>query len=200
MDAQQLGEPHVAVGHQGQRREKVLAELAVAVPRTALLVALERERIDQDRPALEKLDVVGARVLERHVVAQGRLLNSEGGERRVLELAEAPLVGIGEEGDLLGAQRQVGLAGARSRILDLLVGDEQPLARELLVEPGRHQPIVMGCVAAVDPAVDDAVAGEDEAAGIPEGGAEDLVIHRRKRNSLTGLARRRHRSRARGSP
>ncbi len=55
----QRPEADVTKGHQRERRQEVLAELAVGDPRAAVLERLERERIDEDRPAIDELHVVG---------------------------------------------------------------------------------------------------------------------------------------------
>ena len=57
---------------------------------------------DEDRFATAKLDVVGAAVLEPHVVIQRDELNLQGCQCSVLELAEAPLVGIRNKRDDVG--------------------------------------------------------------------------------------------------
>ena len=60
----QLMETLVGSARQRERREKVLAELPVAGPGLAFPVPFERERVDMDRPAVMKLYIVGAVVLE----------------------------------------------------------------------------------------------------------------------------------------
>ena len=81
----------------------MLAELPVGDPGLAFRSLFERERVNQDRPALPKLHIVGAAVFERHPVLQRELLDLQSGQRRVLELAETPLVGVGNEGHRLGS-------------------------------------------------------------------------------------------------
>jgi hypothetical protein len=53
---------YVAVGHQAQRRQEMLAELAVSHPRPALPVNLKGQAVDQDRASAVELDVIGAAV------------------------------------------------------------------------------------------------------------------------------------------
>ena len=43
LGAEQVGKAHVEPGHQRERRQEVLAELAVRDPRRAVLVRLERQ-------------------------------------------------------------------------------------------------------------------------------------------------------------
>ena len=95
--------------HQGQRRQEVLTELPVADPGLALGVVAEGERVDEDRASVLELDVVGRRVAQRHVELERASLDAECQQRGVLELAEAPLVGIGHEVELLGQQGAEGL-------------------------------------------------------------------------------------------
>src|SRR5262245_44278824 len=72
--------PDVAPGHQRQRPEEVLAELAIGDPRSAGLVGLEREMVDVHRAGAEELDVERARVAQREALAQGGELEIEGQE------------------------------------------------------------------------------------------------------------------------
>ena len=53
----QLTETNIGVAHQRQRREEVLAELAVSDPRFAFAITLERERVNQDQPATAELEL-----------------------------------------------------------------------------------------------------------------------------------------------
>src|SRR5262249_4659282 len=64
--AAELAESMVPQGHQGQRGQEMLAELPVAGPRHTLAIRLERERVDEDRPAPVELHVVGAAILQDH--------------------------------------------------------------------------------------------------------------------------------------
>ena len=109
--AEQVRQADVASGHQGQRRQEVLAELAVGDPRRAVLERLERERVDQDGPGVAELDVVGGGVLERPAVGDRVELGVERQERRVAQLAEGPLVRIADELDRLGRDDRVGVGG-----------------------------------------------------------------------------------------
>ena len=107
--AEERREPDVAVRHERQGRQEMLAELAVGDPRRSVLVGLERERVDQDRPGVAELDVVGRGVLERPAGGQRLELDVQGQQRRVLELAERPLEGIRDELDLVGPDDGTGV-------------------------------------------------------------------------------------------
>ena len=101
--AQQASEPDVHPRHERQRGQEVLAELAIGDPRPACLGTLEGERVDEHRPAALELDVVGGGVAQRHARLGGQRLRAQGQERGVLELAEGPLVGVGDEVERLPA-------------------------------------------------------------------------------------------------
>ena len=97
--AQHQPQPDVAVRHQRERREEVLAELAIGDPGRTLLCALEREGVDEDRPAAPELDVVGGGVAEREALLERERLCVERQEGRIPEHAERPLIGIRDEVD-----------------------------------------------------------------------------------------------------
>ncbi len=127
--AQQQDRADVSVGRQGERGQEVLAELAVGDPRRAGLEGLERERVDEHRPAAQELDVVGGGVAQREAGPEGRRLGVEGQERRVAELPERPLVGVADERDLLGPDDGVRPVVGRERQVCGLIGDEDARAR-----------------------------------------------------------------------
>ena len=81
--AQQCRESYVAVGHEREGREKVLAELPVGHPGFTFAVGGEGQGVDEHRPATVELDVVGAGVLQAHLVFEGELLHFERGQRRI---------------------------------------------------------------------------------------------------------------------
>jgi hypothetical protein len=167
--AQQAAQPHVAVGHQRERGEKVLAELPVADPRRAGRRGLEREGVDQHGPATMELDVVRGCVPEREAVGHRQALGLERCERRVLELPERPLVGIRDESDGLGADDGVSHGGiGRLGHGGRLVGDEQAGVLELAQQAARDQRVPALPERAVDLAQERAVAAIDEAAGVAE--------------------------------
>jgi hypothetical protein len=80
----------------------MLAELAVGDPRPARLRRLERQVVDVDRSRTEELDVVRARVAEGQPDLERGLLDLEREECGVPELAERPLVRVGDERDRRG--------------------------------------------------------------------------------------------------
>ena len=63
--------------HQRQRRQEMLAHLAVSHPGLAFLVLLERERIHENWRAASELNVIGACVLQAHPEGERFLLNSQ---------------------------------------------------------------------------------------------------------------------------
>ena len=97
--AQHEAAARVAMRHERQRREEVLAELAVRRPWLGRLGDFEAEAVDEDRPPGVELDVVGARVAQPHSRVERARLDLEGQERGLLELREGPLVGIRDELD-----------------------------------------------------------------------------------------------------
>ena len=99
---QQQPEARVASRHQRQRREEVLTELAVRLPRRVRVEPLEGEGVDQDRPTIRELDVVGAGVAQGHAVLLGERLGLERQQGGILQLGEGPLVREGDEGQLHG--------------------------------------------------------------------------------------------------
>jgi len=90
----ELAETVVAEAHQRQRSQKMLAELPVPGPHLPLAVNLERQGVDEDRPAGVELHVVSAAILESHAAQQSSALHFQRGERGVLKLAEAPFAGV----------------------------------------------------------------------------------------------------------
>ena len=60
VDAQQLTQAHIHLGHQRQGGQEMLAELAVSHPRLAFFLDLEGQAVDQHRAPVVELDVVGA--------------------------------------------------------------------------------------------------------------------------------------------
>ncbi len=99
IDPHQLSQPYIPVGHQCQRRQEMLAELAIGDPWLPFLIHLERERIDQNRFTIEELDIIGAGILERHAGLDGPPLDREGCQGCIFQLAERPFIGIGYEWD-----------------------------------------------------------------------------------------------------
>ena len=121
----------------------MLAELPVAGPCLPLAMNLERQGVDQDRPACLELQVVGAAILESHAAQERAALHFQRGERGVLKLAEAPFAGVGDKRDPLGPDHLVGELRLEGFFLNLLMLDEQPRFHQLVVEPACEQPVVM---------------------------------------------------------
>ena len=169
--AEQVAQVDVDPAHEGQRHQEVLAELPVGHPGRALLPRLEGERVDEDRPAALELDVVGAGVAQGHAPAERALLQLEGEQRRVPELPERPLVWVGDEVDGLGPEhgRRVRAGGEVQG--DGLVGHQQPLAGQLVVQPRAGDGLEFVLEDPVDLAIEDARAGIDEPAGVAKGAA-----------------------------
>src|SRR5262249_35009070 len=89
----------VEVGHQCQGCEKIPAELAVCWPGPMLGQKIERKVVDQAwSPDAEGLDVVRARILQNHAVFESAQMQPQGQECRILELVEAPFIGVGDLG------------------------------------------------------------------------------------------------------
>ena len=146
----QRNETEIAVGDQRQRPKKVLAILAVANPRLALWIALERKRVNQHGPAPGELDIVGAAVLQDHAMRQRQFLNTEGRQGGVFELAKTPFVRIGDKRHPVRLQDFVCLWRSRMMKLCFLVRDQQALPSQFVVESRLHEPAVIFAVTAVD--------------------------------------------------
>jgi hypothetical protein len=94
--AEELAQSGVAVRHERERAEEMLAELSIGDPWSTVVVRRERQRVDEHRTCSDELDVVGRGILQDHAEGETEELNVEREERRVLQLAEAPLVRIGD--------------------------------------------------------------------------------------------------------
>jgi hypothetical protein len=84
--SKELAHPDVHVGHQRERCEEVLAELAVGDPRSSFRQRLERQGVDQRGMAVTELDVVRARVTQGHPVIHRDRLHAERREPGVTQL------------------------------------------------------------------------------------------------------------------
>ena len=184
VDAEELAQPDVPQRHQGEGGQEMLAVLAIGGPGLAFDGLAQGQGVDEDGPAAPELDVVGAGVDQRQAPPQGALFDLQGGQRGVLELAEAPLVGIGDERDLLGADQLVDILAALEDGRRLFVRHEKARGGELLIEPRGHEPVIMGPARGKDGPMEDAAAAEDETRGIAErGGERGLRRHRCRRLS-----------------
>ena len=179
VDPQQLGQPDVPKAHQRERGQEMLAILAVGRPGLAFDGPAQGQGVDEDGPAPQELDVVGAGVDQRHAAAKSALLDIERGQGRVLELAEAPLVGIGDERDLLGADQLGDVLAALDERRHLFVRHEKARGRELFIKPRGHEVVIMGAAGRPYRPMEDAVDAEDEARGVAERGRKGaLRTHR----------------------
>ena len=113
---QEAGQADVAARHEGEGREEVLAELAVAHPGHAVLVGLEREQVDQDGASASELDVVRGGIAQGPAGIECLELDVERQQGRVLELTERPLVRVGDELDRLGRSTRVRRSLRRGRV------------------------------------------------------------------------------------
>ena len=179
-----LGEQGITSENEGKEIIEMLAELPVRHPRPTFLVSLERKRIDHDRAAVHELDVIRAGILERHLVSQREPLHAKRQQGRVLQLAEAPLVGIRDERDLGREQRAVMTGRGGRRWLDFLVRDQPVLLHQCLVQARLHQGCVIVGVGLIDLAVDLVLVAKDEPAGVPERGPDGVINHDRSRALL----------------
>ena len=75
MRAKELDEPDVNVSGEGQRREKMLAELPGIFAGLAFMVKIKGEGVNKDRLAIAELDVVSAGIFQYHAVGEGLLCN-----------------------------------------------------------------------------------------------------------------------------
>ncbi len=155
----------------------MLAELTVRLPRPSLDVALERERVDQDGVAIEELRVVRARVTEHEAVLQRALLCVERQQRGILQLAEAPLVRVGDEGHSPRPQHGERVRRGGEAWIGGLVGNEQPVARELVVEARGEEGLEFLAETVVDLAIERAFARVDEAARVAERAVDECPAH-----------------------
>lgn len=129
----------------------MLAKLAVSCPGAAFLVEFKGEGIYEQETAVLELDVVRAGIFEGHAKLQGAFLQCQGGEGGLFELAKAPFVGVANEWHKVWLQDAIG--GRGNGRLYFLVGDEQAIFHQMLVQPRLHQVVVVGLVGLVDLAI-----------------------------------------------
>jgi hypothetical protein len=86
VQAGQAAQSYIDPAHEEERREEVLAELAIRDPRLPLLIPLEGQGVDEDGPSLDELDVERAGVLERHAPGEGPALDVQREQGGVPEL------------------------------------------------------------------------------------------------------------------
>jgi hypothetical protein len=88
---------------------------------------------------------------------------------RILELAETPLVWIGYEGQTLGFQDAIDLAGFGQVSGDLIVRDQKLRIDELTVQTRFQEGVVMVAVGKIDLPEEPAITMVYEAVRVPEG-------------------------------
>ena len=137
-NAQELSQANIHTRHQRQRRQEVLAELAIGVPGFAFPVNLKGKRVNQNRLAVNKLDVVRAGILKRHAHFERALLDGESRERGILPLAERPLVRVRDERHALGLDDFEGQRCVRGRDVRFGVRDQQSRLDQFAVQPRLH--------------------------------------------------------------
>src|SRR5439155_20117037 len=92
----------------------------------------------------------------------------------ILELAEAPLVRIGDERDELGSEDPVGSVGGGVGQIDLLVGNQQSVLDQVPIQARGHEQVVVLGERGIDLPVEHTLSREDETTGIPEGARMDV--------------------------
>ena len=167
--SQQGTEAHVAVGHQRQWGQEVLTELAVGDPRRAGRRSLERKAVDEQRAPTMELDVEGACVLEREAGGHRRVLDVQRQQGGILQLAEGPLVGVGDELEGLGADDRHRVVRTGRQVEGCVLVRDQTLGLDQARQQARRlEGLPFLEIRAVDLPQQDAVAPVDEAAWISE--------------------------------
>ena len=100
------------------------------------------------------------------------LLDRHGSQGGIFELAEAPLVGVGDELDPLRADHPVGQLRLGGSDVGVLVGDEQASVDQALVQAALVQGFEMRAVGLVDLAIEDTLPLEQEAGRITKRGPQ----------------------------
>ena len=153
----------------------MLAKLSVGSPRLPLSIGLERKGIDEYRLGVLKLDVIGAAVFQGHAEIKRLFLYSKCEERCLFQLAEAPFIGVGNEGNIFRLDNFV--YGVRQGMLSsrFLMGYQPPGFAKSTVKAGTYQALVVVLITNVDLAVYRAVMRKNESAWIPKRGGKDSV-------------------------
>ena len=148
----------------------MLTKLTIGNPGLIFFVDFEGKRVDQSGLPLEKLYVVCARIFQGHVAVERLLLDSYQRQRRILQLAEAPFVGIGDEGDKFGLNDFVG--GSLSRGLNFPVRNQQMIFNQFVVQTRLDQMIVVLLIETANGSEESAVLGKEKTARISERAGE----------------------------
>jgi hypothetical protein len=133
----QKDEAGVSVGHEGEGRQEPLAKLAVGDPWTRRVQDPQGEVVDEDRSTPVELDVERAGVPQGEPGPQRPGLDLEGQEGGILELAEGPLVGVGDELQGLGLEDRDGPVVGPQLQGDFPDGQDEAVGNELVQEPRR---------------------------------------------------------------
>src|SRR4030042_1536380 len=123
----------------------------------------------------DELDVECACVFQGHPVLEGGRLNSQRRPRRVFKLAEAPLVGVADEGQLSWADDLVGRLRRLANLAHFLMLHQAAGLHQGRVETRAHEAVVVIPVAGVHLAVEHALPPEEMPAGVTGGGWENLT-------------------------
>ena len=174
--AQPRSEIDALVGLHHQGIEEQLAELPVADPRLPPAQQLEGRDVDEDRLRAAPLDVVGGGVLQDHAGAERRLEEIEVQQRGVLQHAEGPFVGIGDERDP-GMLEHGGPIAAELRF-EFALGpgglDDAAQRGQLAKEGSGAQALPVRQRLRADAAKDPAVPIENSAVAVPVGARLEL--------------------------
>jgi len=108
---------------------------------------------------------------------EGLFLDFKRRQRRILQLAETPFVGIGDEGDALRLDDFIDILPATRKMFDcpginFRVGNQQLVFNQFVVQPRFDQMIIVLPIAAADGSEERAVLGKEKAARIAEGTGE----------------------------
>ena len=121
----------------------MLKKLPVGNPGRTFLVYFKRERINEFRFPVEKLNVVSTGVFQGHAKIKRALLNLQSRERGILQLIETPFIGIRNERNDLGPYDFVRVMREFPRHIGFRMRDEKILLAKLLKKSGSHQAIIM---------------------------------------------------------
>ena len=122
-------------GGEQQRIEELFGELTLAEPEISFAVRHQRQRVDEDRPGSEELNVVGGGIRQRKAMLQRKQVQIEMKKRRSLQQLKRPLVGIGNEADRLVLQNM--RRNRSQRRLGGRIGRHQPPSRDKLGQQAR---------------------------------------------------------------
>ena len=146
----------------------MLTKLTIGDPRLIFFVDFKGKRVNQDGLPLEKLYVICARIFQDHVAVERPLLNFYQRQCRILQLAEAPFIGIGDEGDNFRLNDFVRIVCCFSRALNFPVRNQQIIGNQFVVQTRLDQMIVVLLIETANGSEERAVLGKEKAAGVSE--------------------------------